>query len=153
RAVNTFGADPDASLKLPDRLVFLAPLTPAPTGNGLAMRLFAFLRAACRDFGVHVVIVPVAGAGPGASPELPDAASVTVVALPDAHEQRADVIALMADPRWRERLQLTAPLPAMARFVSPILAERVRTTLALDPSTATAVHVARTYLAPLGAAL
>jgi hypothetical protein len=49
----------------PERLVLLAPIEPARTGNGLAMRTELFRRAALMDFDVQTVVVPVAGRLPG----------------------------------------------------------------------------------------
>jgi len=49
-------------------LLFLSPITPSTTGNGLAMRAGAFLEALAGDFEVHLLIVPVAETAPAAMP-------------------------------------------------------------------------------------
>ena len=41
------------------KLLFLSPITPSTTGNGLAMRAGAFLEALAADFEVHLLIVPI----------------------------------------------------------------------------------------------
>ncbi len=46
-------------------LLFVAPILPAQTGNGLAMRAGVFLDALARDFQVSLLVVPVAGNADG----------------------------------------------------------------------------------------
>ena len=45
----------------PPALLFVAPILPATTGNGLAMRAGVFLDALAQDFAVTLLVVPVAG--------------------------------------------------------------------------------------------
>ena len=129
------------------RLVLLTPIAPAATGNGLAMRCELFRRAAAGDLDVRTVVVPVAGELPASVP-LPAGA---VVVSPDAARARARVAALVADGVWRDRLVGVGRLPAPARAASPGLADDVVQALgAVGPA---AVHVMRSYLAPLGTAV
>ncbi len=128
------------------RLILLSPIEPAPGGNGLAMRTELFRRGAMASgFEVESVIVPVAGnvsSGPrGAS---------RVVPL-DPARARAGIPALIADPRWRERLARLGELPLPARQASPGLAGAVIEAVA--PGPVEALHVMRSYLAPLGVAV
>ena len=46
----------------------LAPIEPAPAGNGLAMRTAQFVDAAQGAFEVVVAVVPAAGRAPGPDP-------------------------------------------------------------------------------------
>ncbi|HLX31230.1 MAG TPA: glycosyltransferase family 4 protein [Gaiellaceae bacterium] len=110
-----------------ERLIVLAPIEPAPTGNGLAMRTDLFRRSAPAGTAVRTVVVPVAG------------------------RARAGVAALLVDPRWRERLELANPLPRLARRASPGLVQEVADACAGEGSVA--LHVMRAYLAPLGIAV
>jgi glycosyltransferase involved in cell wall biosynthesis len=136
----------DAKPKQRRRLVVLAPIAPAPTGNGLAMRSELFRRAAAQLFDVSTVVVPVAG-------ELPPgvAGSAAAVVRPDPAAARAGVVALAADSVWRERLARARTLPLPARAASPGLADAVAA--ALSDVDAPALHVVRSYLAPLGIAV
>ena len=43
------------------RAVFISPIVPASTGNGLAMRMGLFVEALSRIARVDVIVVPVAG--------------------------------------------------------------------------------------------
>ncbi len=127
----------------PDRdLLYLTPIAPAPDGNGLSMRNFVFIKAASLDFRVRVLLVPVAGGGRGQCPAI----------LPlDGARAAASVAELMASPSWRQRIAAAYPLPSLATLAPATLsrdAERM-----LRPAPGTPVHVARSYLAPLGIAL
>ena len=131
----------------PSRLILLAPIQPARTGNGLAMRAELFRRAAARDFHVRTVVVPVAGWTRRGS----EASDGDVVLAPDAVRARKGVRALLADPRWRRRLADAGTLPPLACAASPGMVDAV--TDALDEHDPVAVHVMRSYLGPLGAAV
>lgn len=127
-----------------DRLVLLAPIEPATTGNGLAMRAELFRCAAAVELDVETVVVPVAGRLVAAD------SRVTIVAV-DAERARSGALALAADPAWSDRLALASPLPLPARLASPGLVDEVA--CAVDSSGTVAVHVVRAYMAPLGIAL
>ena len=45
-------------------LLFLSPIMPDVSGNGLAMRAGATLEALAADHRVHLLVIPVAGSGP-----------------------------------------------------------------------------------------
>jgi polysaccharide biosynthesis protein PslH len=127
-------------------LVYVAPLAPAPTGNGLAMRSSLFLAAANHDFNVRVLVVPVAadGGSPGGPP-------VTVLPLPDRQQILAAVAEMLSGQRWRQRISAAYPLPGPARLAPAGLAAAAIS--ALRPAPGSPVHVARSYLAPLGLAI
>ena len=130
-----------------ERLILLAPIEPAASGNGLAMRAEVFRAAAESDFAVQTAVVPVAGRLPDGAARSPGA----VVVAPDAGRARAGASALVGDPLWRDRLGRAGALPSLARAASPGLADAVvRAVAGPDP---VAVHVMRSYLAPLGKAV
>ena len=110
------------------------------------MRAFLFLTAASRDFAVRVLVVPVAGqvsamaGGPAA-----------ILPLPGRAQVRAAVPALLGSSRWRGRITDAYPLPARARIAPVTLAGAGVSALGVPPGTP--VHVARSYLAPLGLAI
>jgi polysaccharide biosynthesis protein PslH len=124
-------------------LAFITPIAPSPNGNGLAMRAFLVLSAACQDFAVKVLIVPVAGRAGGTTDD-----SAAVLTLPDRSQVRAALPGLLGSPRWRERITEAYPLPARARLAPVTLAGAAVSALDVPPGTP--VHVTRSYLAPLG---
>jgi glycosyltransferase involved in cell wall biosynthesis len=124
-------------------LALLAPIAPAATGNGLSMRVDLFARAAAAAFDVHGVVVPVAGKGPAAS-----TMGATTVPLPNAARLRREVPRLLTQQVWRDRLAAATPLPDRALMAPALLAADVA---ALVPA-GSALHVTRSYLAPLGLA-
>jgi glycosyltransferase involved in cell wall biosynthesis len=125
------------------RLIVLAPIAPSSTGNGLAMRTELFCRAAPAPVEVLTTVVPVAG-------RVPESRPVANVAL-DPALARAGVRSLLKDAVWRERLSRAGNLPRLARNGSPGLAEAVESACQGDGPVA--LHVMRSYLAPLGVAL
>lgn len=121
-------------------LVVLAPIAPAPTGNGLAMRTDLFRRAASSEFDVRTIVVPVAGSLPT------DVETSPHLTIARHAGTKADALRLFADPVWRDRLTRAGTLPT--RVASPALAEAVADAVG---GPVRALHVMRSYLAPLGA--
>jgi polysaccharide biosynthesis protein PslH len=110
------------------------------------MRSSLFLMAAQHDFSVKTLVVPVAGetGGLGGPP-------VTVLPLPDRRQILPAVAGMLSVPRWRQRISAAYPLPGLARLAPAALAAAAIS--ALRPAPGAAVHVARSYLAPLGLAI
>ena len=110
------------------------------------MRSSLFVTAANHDFNVRVLVVPIAGesGGTGGPP-------VTVLPLPDRRQVLPAVAELLSCPRWRQLICAAYPLPAAARLAPATLAAAAIS--ALRPAPGAAVHVARSYLAPLGIAI
>jgi glycosyltransferase involved in cell wall biosynthesis len=109
------------------------------------MRGYLFQQAASDDFDVRVVVVPIAGGPSGVVP------GVTVLPAWSPQELRAQLPVLLSQPAWRARFAAASPLPHAARQAPATLAAAVATAAAVAPGTP--VHVARSYLAPLGIAL
>jgi glycosyltransferase involved in cell wall biosynthesis len=128
-------------------LVVLAPIAPAATGNGLAMRCRLLAEAAGIHHDVHAVVVPVAGRQAAAPDFGPGAVSVLQCELP----RRNSLVPWLSDPVWRERLERLAPLPAPVLAAPPSLA--VELSAALSASGMSAVLALRLSLGPLGLAL
>lgn len=150
-------------------LVVLAPVAPAPTGNGMAMRIAMLADAAALHHDVHLVVAPVYGATPARPVEGP--ATVRTVELAAAAGAgpgpAMDRIWLrvhptswvrsvssrsgrrLADRRWTERLGALAPLPAAVARAAPDRAGA----LAEGLDDVRAVLACRLVLAPLGLAL
>jgi glycosyltransferase involved in cell wall biosynthesis len=133
----------------PPRLLLLAPIVPAATGNGLAMRAGMQLRALSRRYAVQLVVVPAAGGSSDTGWAERHASSVAVV-LPGGAELRAGAQRLMASAAWRERLQRCEPFPAGAAYASPALAATVA---GAGGGGSPRVHALRAYLAPLALAV
>ncbi len=94
-------------------------------------------------------MVPVAGA----MPEGTDPAAVDVIVEPNPDRARAGLARLIGSRVWRQRLTAAGELPRPARPASPGLAEAVAEAVVERlPGDIAAVHVMRSYLAPLGVA-
>ncbi|MFP3907392.1 MAG: glycosyltransferase [Acidimicrobiales bacterium] len=103
------------------RLVVVAPIEPASTGNGLAMRVQMLVEAAARNQRVELVVVPVSGTPPIVDQERPTPLQV-VPALDDGDHRALDP--WLADPIWRSRLARLAPLPRAVTRV-PLVPEMI----------------------------
>jgi len=133
-------------------VVLVAPITPAASGNGLAMRAGMLLEALAPVAAVHVVIVPLSGPADDTAWAAARARSLTVVGpVTGAAAAREHVTMQLADPELRERLQRVAPLPVRATLAPPTLAPAVAASLPDDVTPPDVVLALRLYLAPLGA--
>jgi glycosyltransferase involved in cell wall biosynthesis len=116
--------------------VVLAPMLPAPTGNGLAMRIGAQLRAiAAGDRDVRLIVVPVAGGSSDERWARRFASSVDVLPAGDDRALRSATVRLLARESWRHLPD--ARIHAIRIALAPLataLAERLgaRATLDLD---------------------
>lgn len=138
---------PNANADLPPAL-FIAPIMPQQTGNGLAMRAGMTLRALSLIHRVHLLVVPVAGAA-DASPDFARSYAADIKALDpdivlDAH---AGLIARVTDEADRARAQMAYPKVWMARLCGSAAVRTVEAWSAEIPFAA--VHVMRLYLATL----
>lgn len=101
-------------------VLFVTPVTPAPTGNGLAMRAELFRAGLSRSHRVETIVAEPHGAPPD------------------------DLRALFLDARHRERIKALHPRPSLSSRATVALAERV----AERAGGFSLVHVMRLYLAP-----
>ena len=129
--------------------VFLAPIVPGATGNGLAMRAGMLLEALASEVAVHVVVVPVSGPADDCSWASARAASVSIVDPVSAATARDNLTRQLADPVLRGRLEQASPLPARATLAPPTLAREVAAVLPATAIPPAVVIALRTYLAPL----
>ncbi len=130
-------------------LLLLVPIEPCETGNGLAMRVARWARAAQSMSDPRVGVVPVAGRL-SACPR-PVAVPVFGVAPTDRRRLAALTVELVGDPDWRDLLGRAEPMPQAARIASPALARDVISGGAVDAGTP--VVAIRSYLAPLALAV
>jgi glycosyltransferase involved in cell wall biosynthesis len=131
-------------------MIVLAPMPPASTGNGLAMRVHAMVSAAGRHHDVHLFVLPLSGRAPGPS-SLP-AGVVAVHDLPsEGFDARRVMVDWLSDPWWRDRLAEVVPLPDPWLFAAPTRAEEV--TAVLGRASVQSVVALRLSTALLGTAV
>jgi glycosyltransferase involved in cell wall biosynthesis len=129
-------------------LLFICPIMPQQSGNGLAMRAGLMLEGLARRFDVYLFVAPVSGG----SLETPDfvrklTVRVGVLALGDSLDPLAALIGRVVDPAGRQRLRSAYPRPWASRFCGLAAAQQAVAFLAgahID-----LLHVMRLYLAPL----
>lgn len=124
-------------------LLFLSPVWPRLTGNGLAMRAAHVSRALAKRFEVRLAVLSSEPAPPDLAADLPWIASWE--ALPAAADTHYHLILRVADPKVRLQAFAAYPRPLGSCLVSSAATERVAE---LARSVAH-VHVMRLYLAPL----
>ncbi|MGJ4858361.1 glycosyltransferase family 4 protein [Labrys sp. La1] len=129
------------------RAVFVSPIMPDRTGNGLAMRMGLFLEALARMASVELIVVPAAGGtsvAPGFYAELD--VRLHVVACAGRRDTAFQMLARVTDPGRRLQLFQTYGKPSITSHLSaPVMAEIAGLIAACDPDI---VHVGRSYLAP-----
>lgn len=129
-------------------LVVVAPLAPAPTGNGLAMRVHALVDAALEDHDVHLVVSPSHRPG-GVIEDALAARLASHQVLEPARWSRRPVVRARATATWRLGAGGRSSLPGAAALAPPQLAGEV----VLDGPPPRAVLACRLALGPLGVAL
>jgi polysaccharide biosynthesis protein PslH len=136
-------------------LLFLSPIMPDVSGNGLAMRAGATLEALAADHRVHLLVIPVAGSGPGSesgsATEPGEAvrrwcARILVHRVERHIDPHFGLIAGVRDPQAQLSALLAYPRPSLGRFATSA-SVREAAELAAGPRYQ-AVHVLRLYLAP-----
>ncbi len=135
----------------PRALLLLAPVMPAATGNGLAMRAGAQLVALSADYDVSVVVVPVSGGSLAAAWAERHAVSVGIVLPGTPLELRAGITQLLGNAAWRDRLSRSEPFPTAVTYAGPALAGAVAASA--GGLRGARVHALRAYLAPLAVAV
>lgn len=135
-------------------LLFVAPILPALTGNGLAMRAGMFLDALARDFLVTLLIVPVAAGSTSCRFSRFVAARTRCVVVPSLDgklDSLWELCSRVVDPAARGAALAAYPRPAMCRYATTRYINDVQTLLA--GARFEVVHVMRSYLAPYAAPL
>ncbi|QCK87805.1 glycosyltransferase [Phreatobacter aquaticus] len=128
------------------RLLFLAPTSPSPDGNGLAMRIFLFLSAYAGAFDVDLAVVPVGGA-PRVDPRAAGLCRRSTLVELSSVDSHFSLIASLRQPADRlaafagyANPSMIAPLTVAVRDAVKAFAGSERYDL---------IHVSRTYLAGL----
>jgi glycosyltransferase involved in cell wall biosynthesis len=97
---------------------------------------------------VDLVVIPVSGPAEPLAWARAFARRVVIIEPPAGDAARDHVTAQLADPRQRERLAATSPLPTQAALAPPTLADAIADLLGGEASPA-AVVAHRSYLAPV----
>lgn len=129
------------------KAVFVSPIMPDRTGNGLAMRMGLFLEALAGVASVDLIVVPAAG-GTTVAPAFHADLGVRlhVVASAGRRDTAFQLLARVTDPDRRLQLFQAYGKPSLASHLStPVLAEIAGLIAACKPDV---VHVGRSYLAP-----
>jgi glycosyltransferase involved in cell wall biosynthesis len=130
------------------KLLFVSPIMPQQSGNGLAMRAGLMLEGLARQFEVHLLVVPASGG----SLDVPDfvrelTARVGVLDLADCVDTHAALIGRISNAAERRRQRAAYPRPWAARFSGSAAAQRV--VQFLGDTRIEVLHIMRLYLAPL----
>lgn len=128
------------------RALHVAPIMPARSGNGLAMRQGMFLEALSRVFDTHLVVLPVAGRH-GVPAALPDELGVQTTVLPVAgrRDTHFSLLARLSDPASRVAAFRSYGRSSLAASLSvPVLAELQA---AAGQGGYDLLHIGRSYLA------
>jgi len=130
-------------------LLFISPVMPAPTGNGLAMRAGIMLEALAADYDVHLLVIPVVGAPPGKGADRwasRSCARLAVHRVADRVDPLFHLVARIKDPRERLAAHARLPRPLLCRFATT---RAVRESAQLFQGVPfREVHVFRLYMAP-----
>lgn len=127
------------------RILLLAPITPAPTGNGLAMRAALAVLGLARAGELSTAVVPVAGPRPSAEQLAWTAARSARVAVVDPPAGKAAVRSWLERVDGRRIVTAVGDLPERARLASPAAGEAVLE--AFGGARFDVVYVLRLYLA------
>jgi len=128
------------------RAVHVAPIMPARSGNGLAMRQGMFLEALSRVFDTRLVVLPIAG-GSQNPQTLPDELGVHTTLIPVAGRQDThfSLLVRLADPVARVAAFRSYGRSSLAAHLSvPVLSELGA---AAGQGRYDLVHIGRSYLA------
>lgn len=132
----------------PRNLLYISPIMPAVTGNGLAMRAWMLLEALATDYRVHLLVIPVAGTSAILDPRAASGccAAVTVQDPAGRVDPLFHLVSRVKDRRERLAAQRSYPRPALCRFATT---SAIREAAGAFPGvTFHEVHVFRLYMAP-----
>jgi glycosyltransferase involved in cell wall biosynthesis len=126
----------------------LAPVMPAVTGNGLAMRVGLFFEALTRVADVDLVVAPLFGLPKGNAAAWPQSrgAQVRVLDLGDAADTHFTLIMRLKDPSARAHAFADFGKPTLAACLSSKAIAQVADLLNGDAYNL--VHASRSYCAP-----
>ena len=131
-----------------ESVVYVTPIMPQRSANGVAMRAASVLKALARRFDIHLFVVPVAGdLGPPCDFVRGHTVQIGGLDLATNLDPLFGLIARVLDPQERARAERAYPNPYLSRFCTGDSARFL-----LEWSSAlpvSGVHLMRLYLAPL----
>jgi len=132
------------------RAVFLSPIAPAKTGNGLAMRMGQFADALARVADLSVIVVPAAGdTGFRAQISAGAEAHTRLIEIDAPGDTHFLLLSRISDPLARLEAFRAYGKPSLARRLSaPVLADIARRIETFRPDI---VHIGRSYMLPCAA--
>lgn len=132
------------------RAVFLSPILPVPTGNGLSMRMSVFLEALALIADVDLVVIPVAGE----MKKFADASfyerlnvRLHLLSLSEGVDSHFSLLSMIPDGMARVQAFRDYAKPSMARFLTGPVKSAVEAIL--KSRRPDIVHIGRSYLSPL----
>lgn len=131
----------------PLRAVFISPITPARTGNGLAMRMGMFAEALSRIAQVDVIVVPVAGHA-GQPTSFLEGLGIRLhhIDVEGRSDTHFALLSRLPDEQARLEAFQAYGKPSLARALSaPVLADIGRIVEQCRPDL---IHIGRSYLSP-----
>lgn len=132
-------------MKRRPRALHIAPIMPARSGNGLAMRQGMFLDALSRQFDTDLIVVPVAGQYEVPS-SLPDALGIRtrLLSVAGRHDTHFSLLAQIADPLARVGAFQDYGRSSLAAYLStPVLADLKAS---VGANHYDIIHIGRSYL-------
>jgi glycosyltransferase involved in cell wall biosynthesis len=129
------------------KAIFIAPIVPALSGNGLAMRMGTFVEALSRIALVDVIVVPVAGGGMSTNSFLQElGVRLHAISVTGRNETHFLLLSQISDERMRLEAFQAYGKPSLASFLSPPVLARISQIIeACKPDF---VHIGRSYLGP-----
>ncbi|MDF2983559.1 MAG: glycosyltransferase [Devosia sp.] len=127
------------------RALHIAPIMPARSGNGLAMRQGMFLEALSRSFETRLIVLPVVGRhdAPAALPEELGVAT-TVIPVAGRQDTHFTLLARLADPAARLSAFRSYGRSSFASHLSSLVLAELRA--AAGAERYDLVHLGRSYL-------
>lgn len=128
------------------RALHIAPIMPARSGNGLAMRQGIFLEALSRHFDTHLVVLPIAGKN-GAGASLPDELGVesSLIQVAGRQDTHFSLLARLADPSARLAAFRAYGRSSLAAHLSVSVLADLKATIGQGHYDL--IHIGRSYLA------
>jgi glycosyltransferase involved in cell wall biosynthesis len=131
-------------------LLFVAPILPAESGNGLAMRAGVFLDAFSHDFEVTLLVVPLAGYTGEITRFVAERTHrVVTLSLDGKLDPLWELSSRILDPETRTTALASYPRPALCRYATSPCLKAAQAALAGNHFEF--VHVMRSYLVPYAA--
>jgi len=130
------------------RALFVAPMLPARSGNGLAMRLGLFLEALAGVAAVDLVVIPVAGGRPADAGYVSSlGVNLTIIGVDEGPDTHFRLLSRITDPALRLQAFAQYGKPSLSSLLSSATLQRFGQLA--ERHSYQLVHIGRSYMAPL----